>query len=245
LAANIQAFLPVTTLDLFDNLPPEAGSPPTVLAPGALLLHGLALAHADALLQAAEAVLVQAPLRHMLTPGGFTMSVAMSNCGPLGWVSEPTGYRYARHDPLSGRPWPAMPACFLDLAQNAAAQAGYANFQPGACLINQYAPGAKLSLHQDKDELDWDAPIVSVSLGLPAVFLFGTPSRKDRTQRYRLVHGDVVVWGGPSRLAYHGVAALADGHHALLGQRRLNLTFRQVRARPAAGLSCQSARPAG
>jgi alkylated DNA repair protein (DNA oxidative demethylase) len=122
-----------------------------------------------------------------------------------------------------------MPAGLMDLAQRAAAQAGYANFQPDACLINQYAPGAKLSLHQDKDELDLRAPIVSLSLGLPAVFLFGTPQRSDRQQRYRLVHGDVVVWGGPSRLAYHGVNALAEGEHALLGRRRVNLTFRQVR----------------
>jgi alkylated DNA repair protein (DNA oxidative demethylase) len=168
-------------------------------------------------------------LRHWQTPGGYTMSVAMSNCGPLGWVSSPSGYRYAALDPVSKQPWPALPAGLLDLAQRAAAQAGYANFTPDACLINQYRPGAKLSLHQDKDEKDLRAPIVSLSLGLPAAFLFGTPSRKDRPQRWRLVHGDVVVWGGPSRLAYHGVTALADGEHALLGRRRLNLTFRCVR----------------
>jgi alkylated DNA repair protein (DNA oxidative demethylase) len=156
------------------------------------------------------------------------MSVAMSNCGALGWVSDPKGYRYAALDPVSNLPWPAMPSCLLDLAERAAAQAGYANFQPDACLINEYVPGAKLSLHQDKDEKDLRTPIVSLSMGLSAVFLFGTPSRKDRPQRYRLVHGDVVVWGGPSRLAYHGVAALAGGEHALLGRRRLNLTFRFV-----------------
>ena len=121
-----------------------------------------------------------------------------------------------------------MPACLMELAQRAAAQAGYAGFVPDACLINQYAPGAKLSLHQDKDEQDLRAPIVSLSLGLPAVFLFGTPQRKERTQRYRLVHGDVVVWGGPSRLAYHGVLPLADGEHGLLGRRRINLTFRRA-----------------
>jgi alkylated DNA repair protein (DNA oxidative demethylase) len=215
-------------MDLFDDLPPPSDAAPTPLAPGAVLLHGFAREEAGALLQAVETVLTQAPLRHMQTPGGYTMSVAMSSCGPLGWVSDPSSYRYTACDPLTGQPWPALPACLLHLAQRAAAQAGYAAFRPEACLINQYVPGAKLSLHQDKDERDLRAPIVSLSLGLPAVFLFGTPSRKDRPQRYRLVHGDVVVWGGPARLAYHGVAVLADGEHALLGRRRLNLTFRRV-----------------
>lgn len=213
-------------MDLFDDLPPDAAQ--SDIAPGAVLLHGFAREDAAALLQAIKSVLNQAPLRHMQTPGGYTMSVAMSNCGPLGWVSSASGYRYAACDPFTGQPWPAMPARLMDLAQRAAAQAGYPHFAPDACLINEYVPGAKLSLHQDKDEKDLSAPIVSLSLGLPAVFLFGTPSRKDRPQRFRLVHGDVVVWGGPSRLAYHGVAALADGDHALLGRRRLNLTFRTV-----------------
>jgi DNA oxidative demethylase len=215
-------------VDLFDDLPPPPAAAPTPIAPGAVLLHGFAWEAAGVLLQAVESVLKQSPVRHLQTPGGYTMSVAMSNCGPLGWVSDPSGYRYAARDPLTGQPWPAMPACLLELAQRAAAQAGYAGFTPEACLINEYVPGAKLSLHQDKDERDLRAPIVSLSLGLPAVFLFGTPSRKDRPQRYRLVHGDVVVWGGPARLAYHGVVALADGEHALLGRRRLNLTFRVV-----------------
>ncbi len=196
------------------------------LAPGAVLLRGFARSQEVALLTAVEAVLAQAPLRHLQTPGGYSMSVAMSNCGALGWTSDMQGYRYTACDPLSHQPWPAMPACFLDLARDAAAQAGYADFQPTACLINEYVLGAKLSLHQDKDELDLSAPIVSVSLGLPAIFLFGTPHRADRPQRHRLVHGDVVVWGGPSRLAYHGVMALAEGEHVLIGQRRLNLTFR-------------------
>jgi alkylated DNA repair protein (DNA oxidative demethylase) len=213
-------------MELFDDLPPPPEAAPTQIAPGAVLLHGFAREADAALLQAVESVLNQAPLRHWQTPGGYTMSVAMSNCGPLGWVSDSSGYRYAAFDPLSGQPWPAMPVCLLELAQRAAARAGYAKFQPDACLINEYVPGAKLSLHQDKDEKDLYAPIVSLSLGLPAVFLFGTPSRKDRPQRWRLVHGDVVVWGGPSRLAYHGVSALADGEHALRGRRRLNLTFR-------------------
>lgn len=215
-------------IDLFDDLPPSPDAAQTPIGPGAVLLHAFGLDRDAALLQAIEAVLTQAPLRHMQTPGGFTMSVAMSNCGPLGWVSDPGGYRYTALDPQSKQPWPAMPACCMDLAQRAAAQAGYPQFLPNACLINAYTPGAKLSLHQDKDERDLTAPIVSLSLGLPAVFLFGTPRRKDRPQRWRLVHGDVVVWGGPSRLAYHGVTALAEGVHARLGQRRINLTFRQV-----------------
>lgn len=213
-------------MDLFDDLPPHPEAVHTPIAPGAVLLRAFAREDAAAMLRAVESVIAQAPLRHMQTPGGYTMSVATTSCGPLGWVSDPHGYRYAALDPHTGQPWPAMPACFLELAESAAAQAGYADFVPDACLINQYEPGAKLSLHQDKDEKDLRAPIVSLSLGLPAVFLLGTPSRKDKPQRYRLVHGDVVVWGGPSRLAYHGVLPLADGEHALLGRKRVNVTFR-------------------
>jgi alkylated DNA repair protein (DNA oxidative demethylase) len=221
----------VIPLDLFNDLPASPDAAQLLLAPGAVLLQGFARGADTELLQAIEAVVTQAPLRHMQTPGGYTMSVATTSCGALGWVSDSHGYRYAALDPSSGQPWPAMPACFMDLAQRAAAQAGYDNFAPESCLINQYVPGAKLSLHQDKDEKDLSAPIVSVSLGLPAVFLFGGAKRSDKPQRYRLLHGDVVVWGGPSRLAYHGVLPLADGEHALLGRRRINLTFRRVRAK--------------
>lgn len=216
----------MTIADLFDDLPAETTQQP--IAPGAVLLRGFARQGDAVLLRAIQSVIAMAPLRHMRTPGGYTMSVAMSNCGPLGWVSDPSGYRYDALDPLSGRPWPAMPACCMELALRAAAQAGFAQLRPDACLINVYAPGTRLSLHQDKDEKDFSAPIVSVSLGLPAVFLFGTPRRGDRPQRHRLSHGDVVVWGGPARLAYHGVAPLADGEHALLGRRRINLTFRHA-----------------
>ena len=155
------------------------------------------------------------------------MSVAMTNCGTLGWVSDTSGYRYSKCDPASGQPWPDMPAIWLELAIRAAVKAGYSFFRPDACLVNVYQPGAKMSLHQDKDEKSLDAPIVSVSLGLPAVFMFGTNQRSTRVQRMRVLHGDVVVWGGASRLAYHGIAPLADGTHALLGRRRINLTFRQ------------------
>ena len=215
-------------MDLFDDLPLAPDALRTPIAPGAVLLRGLGRANDVQLLAAVESVIAELPLRHLQTPGGHTMSIQTTRCGSMGWVSEPGGYRYAPRNPGTRQPWPAMPACFMELAESAAAQAGYADFVPNACLINQYAPGAKLSLHQDKDERDLRAPIVPLSLGLPAVFLFGTPNRKDRAQRHRLVHGDVVVWGGPSRLAYHGVMPLADGEHGLLGRRRINLTFRRA-----------------
>ncbi|MBC7681816.1 MAG: DNA oxidative demethylase AlkB [Ferruginibacter sp.] len=215
------------TPDLFDALPQEPSD--EAIAPGAVVLRAFARDMDTVLLRAIDAVTARSPLHHMQTPGGYTMSVASTSCGPLGWVSSPDGYRYAAHDPRTDQPWPAMPAWFVDLARRAAAQAGYDNFVPDACLINEYLPGAKLSLHQDKDEKDLRAPIVSVSLGLAAVFLFGTTQRSGPTQRYRLVHGDVVVWGGPSRLAFHAVMPLADGVHALLGRRRVNVTFRRVR----------------
>jgi alkylated DNA repair protein (DNA oxidative demethylase) len=165
----------------------------------------------------------------MTTPGGHLMSVAMTNCGERGWITDHTGYRYDPIDPRTEAPWPAMPPVLRDLARGAAEQGGFQNFAPDACLVNRYEPGTRLSLHQDKDELDYSAPIVSVSLGLPATFLFGGMARADKPRRYRLVHGDVVVWGGPSRLAYHGVAPLAEGEHALLGRKRINLTFRRTR----------------
>jgi alkylated DNA repair protein (DNA oxidative demethylase) len=221
-------------MDLFDDLPVQPEAARLELAAGAVLLRGFAHALDLPLLRATEAVLAQVPLRHMLTPGGYTMSVATASCGALGWVSDAHGYRYAARDPLTGQPWPLIPECFAELARRAAAEAGFANFRPEACLINQYLPGAKLSLHQDRDEKDLSAPIVSLSLGLPAIFLFGGTQRSQRPQRYRLAHGDVVVWGGPSRLAFHGVAPLADGDHALLGRRRINLTFRRV-TNPAPG----------
>lgn len=215
------------TRSIFDEAP-TAYEAPESIAPGAVLLRGFACDAADALVQATEQVIAAAPLRHLITPGGRVMSVAMSNCGDFGWVSDRTGYRYERADPLTGQPWPAMPEGFLALAVRAAAEAGFEGFVPDACLINRYAPGARLSLHQDSDEADLAAPIVSVSLGLPAVFLFGGPLRSDRPARYRLAHADVVVWGGPARLAYHGVAPLADGDHPSLGRQRINLTFRRA-----------------
>jgi alkylated DNA repair protein (DNA oxidative demethylase) len=198
------------------------------IAKDAVLLPGAALDAAPALLSALQPVIAAAPWRHMLTPGGARMSVAMSNCGRVGWVSDRRGYRYDALDPETGRPWPPMPAVLRELALRTAAMAGFAGFKPDACLINRYAPGTRLSLHQDRNERDLSAPVVSVSLGLPARFLFGGLRRTDGVQRLALVHGDVVVWGGGQRLAFHGVAALADGEHALTGRCRINLTFRKA-----------------
>ena len=215
------------TPGLFDELPaPYIAAEP--IAPGAALLRGFALDQAEALRQAAHQVIAAAHLRHLITPGGRAMSVGMTNCGALGWTSSRTGYRYTSTDPLSGQPWPPMPACFADMAARAAAEAGFDGFRPDACLINRYEPGARMSLHQDRDESDLGAPIVSVSLGLPAVFLFGGLQRNDRPARYGLAHGDVAVWGGAARLAFHGVAPLEDGDHPRLGRQRINLTFRRA-----------------
>lgn len=199
------------------------------LAAGAYLLRGFANDIAGALWQALQEVIAAAPLRHMVTPGGFTMSVAMSNCGEVGWVSDRHGYRYDESDPTTGRPWPAMPPAFAHLAYRAAAEAGFTGFRCDCCLINRYVPGTRLSLHQDRDERDFTQPIVSVSLGLPAVFLLGGLRRAERPRRIRLESGDVVVWGGPSRMLFHGIAPLADGVHPLAGRCRINLTFRKAR----------------
>jgi alkylated DNA repair protein (DNA oxidative demethylase) len=192
------------------------------------VLRAFAFASAAELVDQAARVAQAAPFRYLVTPGGFTMSVAMTNCGRVGWLSDRTGYRYDPLDPDSGMAWPAMPAPFVDLAARAAAEAGFPNYDPDACLINRYTAGAKLGLHQDRDENDAWSPIVSVSLGLPAVFLWGGKRRGVAVRRLRLESGDVVVWGGPARFVYHGVAPLKDGQHALTGAARINLTFRKV-----------------
>jgi DNA oxidative demethylase len=215
------------TLDLFPD-EPAVEQRDERLAPGALVLRGFVRDRGAALLEALGAVTARAPFRFLVTPGGYQMSVAMTNCGSAGWISDRTGYRYGPLDPLTGEPWPTMPAVFAAVAAESAARAGFACFTPDACLINQYEPGSRLSLHQDKDERDYGAPIVSVSLGLPAVFLFGGGLRSDKSQRVPLAHGDVVVWGGPARLRYHGVLPLKDGEHRLFGRRRINLTFRKA-----------------
>jgi alkylated DNA repair protein (DNA oxidative demethylase) len=215
------------TGDLLDGIR-TAGSGKQTLAEGAVVLRGFADADSVPIFQALQQVIAAAPFRQMITPGGRRMSVAMTNCGQAGWVTDLSGYRYDVLDPVSQLPWPPMPEIVRRLAERAAVQAGFMSFQPDSCLINRYEPGARLSLHQDRDERDFGQPIVSLSLGLPAIFLFGGQLRNQRTQRMRLESGDVVVWGGASRLAFHGVAPLVDGRHLLTGRCRINLTFRKA-----------------
>ena len=194
----------------------------------AVVLRGFALPRVTELLAALDHVLQQSPLRQMQTPGGFTMSARLSSCGDLGWTTDRTGYRYSPLDPISARPWPAMPEVLRALAEAAADSAGFAGFKPDACLINAYAPGAKMSLHQDRNERSYNAPIVSISLGLPAIFQFGGFERHDPTRRISLFHGDIVVWGGVDRLRFHGVMPIKPGQHSLLGEQRINITLRQA-----------------
>ena len=215
------------TADLFESVSDTPSR--EAIADGAVLLRGFARPVEAELIAALREITAQAPFRRMFTPGGHQMSVAMTNCGRAGWVTDRSGYRYDPLDPESGQAWPAMPPALSRLAAEAAGEVGFKDFVPDVCLINRYEPGARMSLHQDRDELDFAAPIVSVSLGLPAIFLFGGSKRSDRTRRFRLQHGDVVVWGGASRLFFHGVAPLADGEHAVLGRQRINLTFRKAR----------------
>jgi DNA oxidative demethylase len=198
------------------------------LEEGAMVFRGFAVTEAHQLIDEVVHVSKIAPFRHLITPGGYTMSVAMTNCGRVGWVSDRSGYRYDPVDPQTGVPWPAMPQVFIDVAARAGAAAGFENYDPDACLINRYVADAKLSLHQDRDENDAWSPIVSVSLGLPATFLWGGKRRSDRIRRLHLESGDIVVWGGPARFVYHGVAPLREGEHPLTGNTRINLTFRKV-----------------
>ncbi|CUI87605.1 DNA oxidative demethylase AlkB [Achromobacter kerstersii] len=215
------------TLDLFgDDDTAQHGR--EAIGPQSFVLRSFALPYADALMQGVDDVTAQSPFRHMDTPGGYTMSVALTNCGQLGWTTDARGYRYSRIDPMTGAPWPDLPDAFLRLAQAAAAEAGFPGFAPDACLVNRYEPGSRLSLHQDKNERDYDAPIVSVSLGMPAVFLFGGNERSDKTRRLPLFHGDVVVWGGVDRLRYHGVMPMKDLPHPKLGSQRINFTLRKA-----------------
>lgn len=199
------------------------------LAEGAVILRRRARARSEELMTLVEQVAAENPFRHRITPGGHRMSVAMTNCGDSGWTTDSRGYQYSEQDNLSGQRWPAMPPLFRQLAVTCAREAGFNGFNPDACLLNCYQPGAKLTLHQDKDERDLRQPIVSVSLGLPAIFLFGGFERGDACQRVLLEHGDVVVWGGPSRLRYHGILPLKPGIHPLAGAFRFNLTFRRAR----------------
>jgi alkylated DNA repair protein (DNA oxidative demethylase) len=202
--------------------------PAETIGKHALVLRGFALPYAKDALAALKIIETAAPFRHMVTPGGFTMSVGLTNCGALGWTSDRRGYRYTSADPMTGKPWPALPSVFTDLARTAAAAAGFPGFEPDACLVNRYVPGARLTLHQDRNERDFDAPIVSVSLGMAATFLFGGLKRSERTAKIPLHHGDVAVWGGEDRLRFHGVMPLKGEAHRLLGEARINLTFRKA-----------------
>jgi DNA oxidative demethylase len=210
---------------LFDSIR-EPGLPRDLLGPGTAILNGFALGRETELAFVMQAISKLAPFRHMITPGGFRMSVALTNCGTYGWVTDRTGYRYDSIDPETGQHWPGMPGNFLELARDAASAAGFPSFSPDACLINRYEPGSRLTLHQDKNEQDFTQPIVSVSLGLPATFLFVGMERSDKTVRVPVHHGDVIVWGGPARLRYHGINPLKDGVHPTFGGYRYNLTFR-------------------
>ncbi|MFJ2462623.1 DNA oxidative demethylase AlkB [Pseudomonas sp. NPDC087615] len=215
-----------SNFDLFADDEPEQQPRAEQIGEQSWLLRGFALPLIEQLLPALDAILTAAPLRHMLTPGGFNMSVGTSSCGELGWITDRGGYRYSRVDPLNGLPWPQMPAVFANLAHSAALDAGFSDFKADSCLINRYVPGAKMSLHQDKDENAYAAPIVSLSLGLPAMFLFGGFARSDKCQRIPLLHGDMVIWGGVDRLRFHGVLPIKEGRHSRLGEQRVNLTFR-------------------
>ncbi len=212
-------------IDLFENANPIGRE---VLGAHAFVLRGFALPVVTDLLSNIVIIEKISPSRHLVTPRGFTMSVSMTNCGQLGWISNRRGYKYTEIDPLTGNRWPPMPDEFLNLAQSAANEAGFPSFFPDACLINRYAAGTRLSLHQDKDELDLDAPIISVSLGIPAVFQFGGFERNDKKENIPLFHGDVVVWGGVDRLRYHGVLPIKSNTHSMVGEQRINLTFRKV-----------------
>ncbi len=216
------------TLDLFADETPQPAIDEQI-GPQSFVFRGFALPFVEQLLPALEAILTQAPFRNMVTPGGYTMSVALSSCGEFGWTTDSQGYKYTRTDPQTGQSWPEMPEVFLALARAAAEAAGFADFIPDACLINRYIPGAKMSLHQDKDERGYQWPVVSVSLGIPAMFLFGGHARSDATRRVPLFHGDVVVWGGEDRLRYHGVMPIKQAEHPQLGEQRINFTFRKAR----------------
>jgi alkylated DNA repair protein (DNA oxidative demethylase) len=212
--------------DLFADAEPAQVPRREQIGEQSFVLRGFALPWLERLLPALETVLAAAPFRQMVTPGGFTMSAALSSCGTWGWTTDRNGYRYSRLDPYTQAPWPPMPEVFFALAQAAALDAGFADFVPDSCLINRYIPGAKMSLHQDKNEASYAAPIVSVSLGLPAMFLFGGFERNDKSQRVPLFHGDIVVWGGVDRLRYHGILPIKAGQHPRLGEQRINFTFR-------------------
>lgn len=209
--------------DLLDD---GAVAPVDVIMPEVVLLRGF-VATAPLLLEI-EAIAAAAPFRRLETPGGGRMSVAMTNAGRWGWHSDRRGYRYLECDPESGRPWPTMPAAFAALARRAATRAGFPGFEPDCCLVNRYAIRAQMGTHRDFDELDLRHPIVSVSIGLPATFLWYGAARKGPPRRVEVTDGDVLVWGGAARAGYHGVRRLTGRGEAPDGL-RYNLTLRRAR----------------
>lgn len=200
-----------------------------LLAEGAMVLRRFATPVVVALMEGVEAVVAQSPLRRLIVPNGRPMRIEMTNCGLVGWVNIDGRYRYSRVDPLTGRSWPGMPATFRRIAGAAASAAGYPDFQPAVCIINRYAVGADLQMHQDRDDTQDRQPVVSVSLGLPAIFHFGGQGRGEKPLTIPLDDGDVVVWGGASRMHRHGVAPVAPGVHPRTGAYRYNLTFRTAK----------------
>jgi DNA oxidative demethylase len=222
---NVQPAGMTSTFDEVFTLPAETK---IILGDSAFVLRGFASSRLEAIVEDLQVLLLRSPFRHMVTPGGDRMSVALTNCGDLGWITDRRGYRYSPIDPESSVPWPAMPVSFSELAKAAAEAARFPGFSPDACLINRYQPGARLSLHQDRNERDFGQPIVSVSMGMTAMFLFGGLKRNETPRRVPLVHGDVVVWGGEDRLRFHGVATIKDNPHHVLGAQRINLTFRRA-----------------
>ena len=215
------------THSLFDEEPDASRT--EVLFPGAVLLHRYALKLERTFLDELDTLTKISPFRQMLTPGGRKFGVHNTSCGEVGWISDARGYRYVSIDPVSEQPWPTMPREFQQLATDAAEEGGFKHFIPDSCLVNRYAPDIKMSLHQDKDEADFSQPIVSVSLGMSATFVFGGLQRSDKLRRIDLHHGDVLVWGGPARLLFHGIQSIKDQPHPIMGAQRINLTFRRAK----------------
>jgi len=209
-------------MNLFSQLAAE----PTheEIFPGATLMRGLAQAQDGEFLEAMQGVLSAAPLHHATTPTGLPMGVMVSDCG----TPEAFRRRWDPANPAVRQMWPPMPRALLDFSLRCAVRAGFPLFRPDTCHVNRYQAGTKLGLHQDRHECDMSQPIVSVSFGLECVFLLGGLERTDSPKRILLEHGDVIVWGGPSRMRFHGVQPLKPGHHPLTGPYRYNLTFRKV-----------------
>jgi len=192
--------------------------------PGAVLMRSLALPQDNEFFTAAEAIIAARPLHHTTTPSGLPMGVMVTDCGD----SRAFANRWDTANPERMRLWPPMPPLLRDFAIRCAVRSGFPQFRPDACHINRYQAGTKLGLHQDRHECDWTQPIVSLSFGLECIFLLGGLQRTDKPRRILLEHGDVIVWGGPSRMRFHGVQPLKPGHHPLTGPYRYNLTFRKI-----------------